>query len=76
MVSSIAVACVNRLVPKRAKWGDYIESLLRPKVKVSEDDLDRLPFDQDRQRPKANRSTGRRGMWLIAFIGNELLTNL
>ena len=60
----------------RPKWGDYIEGLLRPKLKVSEDDPDRVHLDLDRQRSKANRSTGRRGMWLIAFIGNELLTNL
>jgi len=25
-----------------AKWGDYIEGLLRPKLKVSEDDLGRV----------------------------------
>jgi hypothetical protein len=29
----------------RAKWGDYFESLLRPKVKVSEGNLDRVHFD-------------------------------
>jgi hypothetical protein len=46
MVRSIAVACVNRLVPKRARsGGDYIEGLLRPKLKVSEDDLDRVHLD-------------------------------
>ena len=27
------------------KWGDYIEGLLRPKLKVSEDDLDRVHLD-------------------------------
>jgi len=32
--------------------------------------------DWDRQTSKANRSSGKRGMWLIAFIGNELLTIL
>ena len=32
--------------------------------------------DWERQRSKATRSTGRRGMWLIALIGNELLTIL
>jgi hypothetical protein len=29
----------------RPKWGDYIEGLLRPKLKVSEDDLDRVHLD-------------------------------